>query len=289
MRSAERSGRRRPHPVPQGLPQWSARYGRSLVEAARSWNRVADVERWCFFVGYPRSGHTLVASLLDAHPEIVLSNELDAFRYLDHGFGRRQLYGLVLWHERTYGYGKQDFDYSVPGGHQGTASRLRVIGDKRGTATGFRLAGDVTLIDRIRRVTDVPLRVLQHSRNPFDVIATSATMEADGGDPRLPEAIRWFGMWSRNLEVVRANLRPDEQLETRHERLVAATDDELLRVTGFLGVDADRHYLDRCSASVWPSPRRSRNSLTWTDEQIGAVDEIILRYPWLTGYSFDTD
>ena len=27
------------------------------------------------FVGYPRSGHTLVAMLLDAHPNIVISNE----------------------------------------------------------------------------------------------------------------------------------------------------------------------------------------------------------------------
>ena len=289
MQSAQRSGRRRPHPVPHGLPQWSARYTRSLVEAARSWQRIADVERWCFFVGYPRSGHTLVASLLDAHPEIVISNELDAFRYLDHGFGRRQLYGLVLWHERTYGYGKEGFDYSVPGGHQGATSRLRVIGDKRGTATGFRIAGDVTLIDRVRRVTGVPIRVLQHSRNPFDVIATSATMEAHGGDPRLPEAIRWFGMWSRNLGVVRAHLRPEEQLETRHERLVAATGDELLRITDFLGVAADQRYLERCSASVWPSPRRSRISVTWTRAQIQEVDAIIQRHPWLSGYSFDTE
>jgi hypothetical protein len=247
------------------------------------------VERWCFFVGYPRSGHTLVGSLLDAHPEIVISNELDAFRYFDHGFTRRQIYGLVLWHERLYGYGKPDFDYSVPGGHQGTASRLRVIGDKRGTATGFRLAGDVSLIDRARRMTGVPIRVIQHSRNPFDIIATSATIESAGVEPRLAEAIRWFTLWSRNLDVVRHELRDDEQLETRHERLVAAPTDELQRVTDFLGVDADPAYLEQCAASVWPSPRRSRTSVMWSDEQIHEVDDVIARYPWLRGYTFDSE
>jgi hypothetical protein len=289
MASAHRPRRRRPHPGPDNLGQWAAFFGVSLVEAARTWNLIGDIERWCCFIGYPRSGHTLVASLLDAHPEMVISNELDAFRFLEHGFGKRQLYGLILWHERTFGYGKDDFDYSVPGAHQGSVVRLRVIGDKRGTATGFRLAGDVGLVDRIRKVTGVPIRVLQHSRNPFDIIATSATTEAHGGEPRLPEAIRWFSMWSRNLEVVRARLHPDEQLETRHERLVAAPVDELARITGFLGVDAPPDYLDRCAEAVWASPRRSRHSVPWNDDQVAEVDGLIARYPWLEGYTFDSE
>lgn len=29
------------------------------------------------FIGYPRSGHTLVRSLLDAHPNVIIANELD--------------------------------------------------------------------------------------------------------------------------------------------------------------------------------------------------------------------
>lgn len=29
------------------------------------------------FVGYPRSGHTLISSLLDAHPNAIVANEFD--------------------------------------------------------------------------------------------------------------------------------------------------------------------------------------------------------------------
>ena len=29
------------------------------------------------FVGYPRSGHTLVSSLLDPHPHVIVANEFD--------------------------------------------------------------------------------------------------------------------------------------------------------------------------------------------------------------------
>lgn len=36
-----------------------------------------DVDTLLLFIGYPRSRHTLVSALLDAHPNIILSNELN--------------------------------------------------------------------------------------------------------------------------------------------------------------------------------------------------------------------
>src|ERR1019366_10660260 len=102
-----------------------------------------EVERFCFFIGYPRSCHTLLASLIDANPEVVIANELDALRYVAHGFRRSQVYGLLLWHEQRFtarGRKQGEFDYAVPGGHQGAATRLRVIGDKRGNGSAIRLA-----------------------------------------------------------------------------------------------------------------------------------------------------
>ena len=36
---------------------------------------VNDVETVLMFIGYARSGHTLIGSLLDAHPNMVISNE----------------------------------------------------------------------------------------------------------------------------------------------------------------------------------------------------------------------
>ncbi len=54
------------------------------------------VERFCLFIGYPRSGHSLVGSLLDAHPNVVLAHELDALRYVAAGYRRKQLYWMIL-------------------------------------------------------------------------------------------------------------------------------------------------------------------------------------------------
>ena len=46
------------------------------------WRRheLQSVEAFCIFIGYPRSGHSLLGSLLDAHPEMVIAHELDVLR-----------------------------------------------------------------------------------------------------------------------------------------------------------------------------------------------------------------
>ena len=55
-----------------------------------------DIEKYCMFIGYPRSGHSLVGSLLDAHPYMLIAHELDALRYIQVGFSKKQLYHLII-------------------------------------------------------------------------------------------------------------------------------------------------------------------------------------------------
>ena len=36
---------------------------------------IDGVEKYVFLLGWPRSGHSIVGSLLNAHPDMVISNE----------------------------------------------------------------------------------------------------------------------------------------------------------------------------------------------------------------------
>src|SRR5919108_3530136 len=71
------------------LDAW--RFATSLVGAARLRSVFRDVQVYCLFVGHGRSGHSIVGSLIDAHPEAVVSDELDAARYIARGFLRDQV------------------------------------------------------------------------------------------------------------------------------------------------------------------------------------------------------
>ena len=56
----------------------------------------SDLETYCMFLGYPRSGHSLVGALLDAHPDVIIAHELDVLKYIGEGCGRPQIYSLLL-------------------------------------------------------------------------------------------------------------------------------------------------------------------------------------------------
>ena len=126
-------------PPPRTRPELAAFIARAAIDGARNRRTFRGVERFFFMLGYTRSGSTLVGSLLNAHPEMVIAQEIDIFRFLRPGITRNTLYGMVLVRDRQFAAIDRDyhgFDYAVPEGDQGRFTRLRVLGDKHaGRAT----------------------------------------------------------------------------------------------------------------------------------------------------------
>lgn len=50
-------------------------YLHSFVMGWMKRGQFSHIENFCMFIGYPRSGHSLIAALLDAHPEVVMGME----------------------------------------------------------------------------------------------------------------------------------------------------------------------------------------------------------------------
>jgi len=121
------------------------------------------------FVGYPRSGHSLIGSLLAAHPDMVIAHELDALRLPRLGFRRNQLYALILASDRSFttaGRRRTGSDYTAPTRWRGTSRRLDVIGDKKGGQSTRRLHDRPELLDRLRRTVQVPVRASMSFATP---------------------------------------------------------------------------------------------------------------------------
>jgi hypothetical protein len=288
-------------------PELGKRFGRaelarlhvgSLARGLRERRRFADVEAFCIFVGYPRSGHSLVGALLDAHPEIVIAHELDVLKYVDAGFRRIQLFELLLANSRRIaasGREQTGYSYAVPGQWQGRFQALRVIGDKKGGMSTFRLRDDPGGLERLTRRVHAPLRVIHVVRNPYDNIATMSRRR----DTRLPRgerdrpvgvreaAGRYFSL-CETVTSVTARLPASEVFHLRHEDLIAAPAERLRDLCGFLGRTAPDDYLDDCAAVVFGESRRSRDGVEWSAEEVELVAREIARFGFLMGYTFDS-
>jgi Sulfotransferase family len=272
-------------PDPRSKREWASMYVSSLL-AARGNPDLSELERFCFFVGYARSGHTLVATLLDAHSEMVIAHELDVARFVRHGFRRSQLVSLILQRDQQFGeIGRtwSGYQYEVPGQHQGSFKRLRVIGDKRARASALQIAARPRLLERIRQVVKVPITVVHVTRNPFDNIAT----EARRHKMSLSKATEWYEQICRAVSVVRPMLDASELVDLRYEDFATNTAPALTGLCRALGVGHDPAYLEACAGIVWPSTKRTRDAAEWSDDDRRGVERVIETYDVLGSYTFD--
>jgi len=271
---------------PQARSDWVLHRVRASVEALAHRRDFAQVRRYCFFIGYQRSGHSLIGSLLNAHPDVVIAHELGAVPYVAHGFSRNQLFAAVLHRDRDFAaFGRKwtGYEYAVPHQHQGTFRRLQVVGDKFGGTTAVQIAAEPALLDRLRQVVEVPLRVLHVTRNPYDNIATlSGRMHVS-----LADATDRYARLCRAVAAVATLLGPEELLTVDYDAFVAAPAQSLARICTYLDVEAEPAYLADCAGIVWPSTRRTREKVSWTEAERHGVMQLTGTYPWLGQYHFD--
>jgi hypothetical protein len=241
---------------------------------------------YALFIGYPRSGHTLIAALLDAHPRMAFANGLDATAHLALGFNVEQLAALSISNSRKFtrhGRRSNGFDYAVPGGWHGRWDRLEVIGDKSGDLFSAHLVDNPELMDSTLEILGERGRFIHVVRNPYDCISTIASR----GKMSLAEATDTFFALSAANQRARSMIPASAWRDVYLEDLIGQPADELAKLCRFLGQSADPAYLDNCAQLVFDSPRRSRDAARWTPKLIAHAAARMRPFDWLSGYDFE--
>lgn len=250
-----------------------------------------DLAVFCAFIGPTKSGSTLVGSLLDAHPEAIFADEVDALRYVDAGFNRHQVVEILLRRSRRQAMiGRVTarrlaaYDFAVDGQWQGRYQTLRVIGDSKAGMSTRRLGRNPDLLARAERVMkDAQPRYIMVIRNPFDPITA---MRIRGRRSTANATRRYFENCAY-LETLRQAIDPGRLFVVRYEEFVARPQAILADLCHFLGLEADQAYLDACSAIVYDKPEQIRGQLEWPAEDRQAVLRQIASYDFLAEYTFE--
>ena len=250
----------------------------------------SEVETYCTFIGYSRSGHSLVAALLDAHPNIVMAHELRAVKYVESGFGRDSLYYLLFQVTKIRGHSWKrggGYTYDVPGQYQGSFEKIRVIGDKHGEFTVTTLAANPELLQKLRDVVKVPVRFIHVVRNPFDNIATMALRQAQNNSLDIQATIDRYFSVSTSVMKVKAMADSVDVFELRQEDFIKSPKAQLRNLCLWLGVEPSLTYLDACASIVFESPHKTRHKIKWNEDLKQHIEDKLHRFPFLEGYTFD--
>lgn len=263
----------------------SSTFVRSALRGYQAREQFAGVRTYCMFIGYPRSGHSLVGSFLDAHPQAVIANELDAMRYVSRGFRRNQVFSMILENSAAHaGHRIQTgYDYTVPNQWQGRWQEIRVIGDKKGGDSSLRVSASPESLARLIRTVAVPVKFVHVLRNPFDNISTMFLRGTKV--TALDSAAAWyFKLCETNAAIKRQY--GDAVLDLRHESLFEDPASAIAALCAFVGLDAGEAYVADCVSILMTAPHLSRNRVRWDARSIAAVEQRTTEFDFLAGYSF---
>lgn len=267
---------------------------RFMTTQYQSWRQPTlfdDVRTVCLFIGQVKSGGTLLGSLLDAHPDVILADEADVLRYAAAGFSRNQIFHLLLKGSRREALKGRvtarrltAYSFDVPGQWQGRYRQLHVIGDSKAGPTTRRLAQQPDLLANLQQLMHgVELKFIQVIRNPFDPI--SAMMLR--GKRTFANAIDHYFDYCATLHQLRQQLSETNLMALRYEAFIRQPQENLGNLCHFLGLEADEAYLDACAHILDATPQQLRHQIAWTPEWQTAVHQKIAQFDFLTGYHFE--
>ncbi len=234
------------------------------------------VQSYCMFVGYPRSGHSVIGRLLDAHPKIVIAHQLGALQLVHLGFGRSQIFYLLARNSRLFaeaGSSWSGYSCHIPTQWQGRFEKLRVIGDKQGQGATLRLRARPWLLPRLRRRVGCSVKLIHVIRNPYDNISTIHRRAAEQGSrSELKDSVETYFSLCEAVAAIRAGTDSADWFEIKHESFIEDPKACLAELCGFLGVSASSNYLEDCAGVVFEAPHRSRFEAAWNRALIDEVD-----------------
>ena len=270
-----------------------ADYFSSLVKGGMRASLFDGIQRYVMFIGYPRSGHSLIGALLDAHPNMIIAHELNALKYFQWGFSKNQVFSLLLDNSKRHaasGRTWTGYSYAVSNQFQGTYSDLRVIGDKKGGGSALLLKENPKLLDAMEQRLGLPVTYLHVYRNPFDNITTWAR----GGnlsrklvtEKDLERTIPIYFSTAELMAQLKKNSTRDI-LDIKQEDFIQTPAEILKNVVHKIGLEATEDYLSACSRVVFEKPKKTRHRTVWSNRLVDLVMHNMRQYSWLKDYDFD--
>ena len=272
------------------------------------------MRHFVFFLGHPRSGHSIVASLLDAHPHIVLAHEADIFTKISSGKipPRKSAVFNAIWKStvlstRSGARASQAKGYSllVEGLYEGKyVDHIYVIGDKKAGTTTLMLYHDTTEWSKVLNVlrsSVSSVKVIHVIRNPYDNIATDILYASHSKSELLDikknnrtaevnslallkRANKYFTL-HKTIESAKRTFDLDI-MDVHNKDFIANPRAALLKLCSFLHVNCPDDYIDTCSEKVYTTESKTRYLVKWTDELLDKVQEQIRNCESLHGYDF---
>ena len=277
---------------------------------------VDGVEKFVLFAGWPRSGSSILGSVMDAHPNMIIAdeystlsrvhkNEMDKYMLFSGIYRMSYAAAMIPGKKRTKSNHPKGYTLAIPGLWQGNYTQLRVIGDKSGPDMSRKLLSPMhfaSLYQKLHNIIQIPIHIIFLVRNPYDMVATAVLyrrsdnrrikIDVDGkfNDSGFISlcAQRVFSYAAlQGLKEEYAEKLP--LLEIHLVDYVQHPREFLQSICNFLDVECPEDYLKFCIEKAFKSLSKSRELMAWDSELVAKFTNEVRKYPFFSRYSLDQD
>lgn len=221
-------------------------------------NYFDNVKRFSFFIAPRRSGHSIVAHLLSAHPHILFCDELDALMWFDEGFSAEQVYALIKYQNQRLGRPgrkKSGYSYKIADSWQYRWDKYpKVVGDSKGDKSTFRMADDPSFVSRLRDRLGVPIRAFVQARHPYAIASSEMRNRKWSKSLTVDKVIAEI----EGMETAAAQLEDAEKMTVYHEDVLNDPRLWFEKMFSYLEVEPMEEILAQVAQKVWREPATSR-------------------------------
>lgn len=240
-------------------------------------------EQFCFFIGYSRSGHSLIGSILDAHKNIIIAHE---YNFLDNMCQNKDdlFNDLIETSKKQSDKGRKEgkYDYTIKDSYQGKYTKLKVLGDKKGEATtGMLFKDSFILLKAFQQYVKCPIKILHVTRNPFDMLSTNKANNKKGINVLLN-----FIEVNNKIKKVCEDIGI-KVLDVNFEKFVKNTKTELKRICNFLNVEYSNEYFNNVNNIINKKLHKSRFEVDWKKEDIEYLENKLKNYKLFEHYKYE--
>ncbi|BCL68131.1 hypothetical protein TUMSATVNIG1_00680 [Vibrio nigripulchritudo] len=237
------------------------------------------------FIGYPRSGHSIYGSILDAHPDMLVAHRLDALACVGKKPDMKKLGYLIKRNSERFAQNSRmltGYAYDIDTGWQGKHRNLVAVADQEGKRTTLKLGENPELIETLLGQDKPMVKFIHVTRNPFDNIATWSRRM---GRSLEYTTDKFLELCRYNKEII-SRLPENRVVTLRHEDLIDDFDNTVGTLLDYLELEKDPHIIAKCRESVYSSPNQSRNKVNWSPDLVHRVETEIQAFDFMRHYHF---
>ena len=227
----------------------------------------------------PRTGHTLIASILNSHPNVVCSNQ----RHILQNIEDMDMASLTSYIETRLDrscWNPNSYIDPMP------KAEIKVLGDKTGHRSTEVLISNPEKLDILKSIVKVPIKFIHVVRNPFDSLATWTKISAESN--KNPISVEYNALLPTfiSLNDKIAELKETEEVLTlNHESVVRNMDGTLNSLCQFLHLEKNPEWVKRVKKTLWKEPRITRRSIKWNPNMRAKAVSLTKQYSWFNGYA----